>query len=50
MKLKAVRWGTSKFLLGCYWQLPENNDTIKIMIITIIITIILYYFKVNFEN
>ena len=50
MKLKAVRWGTSKFLLGCYWQFPENNNTIKIMIITIIITIIVHYFKVNYEN
>ena len=50
MKLKAVRWGTSKFLSGCYWQLPENNNTTKIMIITIIITIILHYFKINYEN
>ena len=25
MKLKAVRRRTSKFLLGCFWQLPENN-------------------------
>ena len=27
MKFKAVRWTTRKFLLGCYWQLPENNNT-----------------------
>ena len=50
MKLKEVRWGTSKFLLDCYWQLPENNNTIKLMIITIIITIILHNFKVYHEN
>ena len=50
MKLKEVRWGTSEFLLGFYRQLPENKNTIKIMIVTIIITIVLHYFKINHEN
>ena len=26
MKLKAVRWRTNEFLLGCYWQFPDSNN------------------------